>query len=237
LILFSIITINFNNAKGLKKTFESVVCQSYSSLEFIVIDGGSKDGSKEYIESNDNYIDYWVSESDRGIYHAMNKGLNVATGDYCFFLNSGDFFYDKHVLESVAKNINPNSGMVYGLISWEETNQLWNPKRDLKSFEMAFHTLIPHQATFFKTEMIKKLGGFKEEFRVVSDWALMLNILEKKYKTQKIDLIISVCENQGVSAKLAHLIRRERYTYLIKYNFIILLKAYLFSLKSYIRRK
>ncbi|MFN5442861.1 MAG: hypothetical protein ACK48V_01380, partial [Crocinitomicaceae bacterium] len=81
------------------------------------------------------------------------------------------------------------------------------------------------------------LGGYKEEFRVISDCALIIKILEKKYMTQKIDQVISICENQGVSAQLEHLIRKERYRYLIKYNLIILIKAYLFSLIRYIRRK
>lgn len=233
MILFSIITVNFNNLKGLKKTFNSVVGQSFCNYEFIIIDGGSLDGSKEFLCENSSNINYWVSETDRGVYHAMNKGLIKAKGKFCLFLNSGDFFYDKYVLESVDQIINYQSALVYGLICWEESNELWNPKRDLNTFEMAFHSLIPHQATFFKTDVIKNLGGYKEEFKVISDWGLMIRILEKKFKSQKIDQIISFCENQGISSKLEGLIRKERYQYLIKYNLITLLKAYLFNLKRY----
>lgn len=232
-MIISIITINFNNLTGLKKTVESVLSQSYELIEYIIIDGGSSDGSKEYIVEHSEKIDYWVSENDKGVYHAMNKGLEVATGDYCLFLNSGDFFYNSNVVKLFQKEIDVCSSLVYGMIKWEETNQLWNPKRDLKAFEMAFHSLIPHQATFFKTDVIKNLGGYKEEFKVISDWGLMISIIEKKFKSQKIDQIISFCENQGISSKLEDLIRKERYQYLIKYNLITLIKAYLFNLKRY----
>ena len=84
----SIITINYNNLNGLKNTIKSVLDQSFFDFEFIVIDGGSTDGSKGYIELNSAKINYWVSESDRGVYHAMNKGLSKVTGEFCLFLNS-----------------------------------------------------------------------------------------------------------------------------------------------------
>lgn len=99
--IISIITINYNNKVGLKKTIESVIQQDFNSFEFIVIDGGSTDGSYDVIQEYRNYIDYWVSEPDKGIYNAMNKGITIARGEYCNFMNSGDFFYDKNVLSSI----------------------------------------------------------------------------------------------------------------------------------------
>lgn len=93
----SIITINYNNREGLRKTIESVVAQTTREFEYIVIDGGSTDGSVDVIKEFSDYIDYWVSEPDKGIYNAMNKGVKVAHGDYCQFLNSGDWLYDSNV--------------------------------------------------------------------------------------------------------------------------------------------
>ena len=97
----SIITINYNNTKGLRRTIESVACQTSRDYEFIIIDGGSSDGSVDVIKEYADKIDYWVSEPDGGIYPAMNKGVRSAHGEYCIFMNSGDEFYTKDVIESV----------------------------------------------------------------------------------------------------------------------------------------
>ena len=187
---FSIITINFNNSSGLESTIKSVKAQNLIDFQFIVIDGGSSDNSVKVINKNLDIIDYWISEKDNGVYHAMNKGLKEAIGDYCIFLNSGDYFFDTQVLKKVSDSIYINSSLVYGLIEWEGKSLFWNPPGDLKDFEMAFQSLIPHQACFFKTDVIKGLGGYKEEFKVISDWGLMMEILNNKYPTQKMDLII-----------------------------------------------
>lgn len=95
----SIITINYNDKIGLSKTINSVLNQSWQKFEFIVIDGGSNDGGLEVIEQFKDKIDYWVSEPDKGVYNAMNKGIKVAKGEYLIFMNSGDTFYDDQVLE------------------------------------------------------------------------------------------------------------------------------------------
>ena len=97
----SIITINFNNRNGLEKTIESVTSQTCKDFEWIIIDGGSTDGSRELVEKKQKYITYWCSEPDSGIYNAMNKGIKKAKGDYCFFLNSGDRLHDKDVMMNV----------------------------------------------------------------------------------------------------------------------------------------
>ena len=99
---FSIITINYNNCNGLQRTLDSVVSQTCKNFEWIVIDGGSSDGSRELIEQFQQEMTYWCSERDKGIYNAMNKGVEKATGDYCLFLNSGDNFCDSNVIKRLA---------------------------------------------------------------------------------------------------------------------------------------
>ena len=94
-----IITINYNNVDGLRKTINSVISQTFRDFEWIVIDGGSTDGSKDLINQYVEYFSYSISEPDSGVYNAMNKGIKVAHGEYFIFLNSGDYFYDKNVLE------------------------------------------------------------------------------------------------------------------------------------------
>jgi len=97
--ILSIITINYNDKVGLERTLKSVVTQTYKAFEFLVIDGGSTDGSKELIEANKANINYWVSEPDKGIYNAMNKGIIKANGEYLLFINSGDELFSPTVLE------------------------------------------------------------------------------------------------------------------------------------------
>lgn len=97
----SIITINYNNASGLEKTIRSVVEQTYNEYEYIIIDGASSDKSKEVVQGYQQYIDFWCSEKDSGIYNAMNKGIQRASGEYLLFLNSGDILSDSAVLSDI----------------------------------------------------------------------------------------------------------------------------------------
>ncbi len=100
----SIITVNRNNDTGLKKTIDSVISQTYNDFEFIIIDGASTDSSAELIRKYSSYLSYWISEPDNGTYHAMNKGIRVSAGDYCLFLNSGDYLLDDKVLERTLQS-------------------------------------------------------------------------------------------------------------------------------------
>ena len=111
----SIITINFNNSKGLERTFKSVFEQTFQNFEYIVIDGQSIDGSKDLIKANSNKIAYWISEKDHGVYQAMNKGIQQASGEYVLFLNSGDHFTHERILEQTSKELD-GTGIVYGNI-------------------------------------------------------------------------------------------------------------------------
>lgn len=231
----SIITINYNNLSGLIKTIESVINQCYLHFEFIVIDGGSTDGSKDYLISQNERITYWMSEPDRGVYHAMNKGLEQTTGDFCLFLNSGDYFYDDNVLSNLYSQLDKNYGMIYGLIEWEHTGRYWNPKRDLKSFEFVFNSLIPHQASLYRVDALRKIGGFKEKYRVISDWTSMIDLLNAGYKMKKVDLLISKCEAQGISANLVKLVKKEKLHYLMLYSPLTLIRALLFKIKKLLR--
>lgn len=228
----SIITINFNNLLGLKRTCLSITQQLSNDFEFIIIDGGSTDGSKEYIIKHESHVNFWVSEPDKGVYNAMNKGLAQATGDYCIFLNSGDYFVDRNVLRSISEQIDNTTDLVYGLIQWEETLSYWNPRIGIKSFEMAFKSLIPHQGVFFKTEVLKNMGGYIESYKVISDWALLLAIHNKSSKIQKIELVISMCEKQGISSTYEALAKKERMNYLIKYDKKTLIMGFLYQIKK-----
>lgn len=216
-MLISIITINYNNLTGLKKTVESVLCQSYKSVEYIIIDGGSTDGSLDYIKINYDKINYWVSESDDGVYQAMNKGLNIASGEYVIFMNSGDVFYNKHVLLDFI-NLNPNCDLVYGLSRWSKTGLYWNPPRGIKLKDTLAKVLLPHQATFYKTSQLKKNNGFKEEFSIVSDWGVFIDFIVKGYSFDKINLTICLSEPAGLSQKRSFILHLQKIRYIHKYH-------------------
>src|SRR5690348_17657794 len=102
----SIITINLNNVKGLQKTMESVFAQTFTDYEYIIIDGGSTDGSVSEIKKHQNKLVYWISENDKGIYNAMNKGIVKANGEYILFMNSGDYLYTDNTIKEVFQKSN-----------------------------------------------------------------------------------------------------------------------------------
>ena len=195
----SVITINFNNVSGLRMTIESVVGQSYKDYEYIVIDGNSSDGSKDVLKLYDQKISYWVSEPDRGIYHAMNKGIAVAKGDYCIFMNSGDYFYDSFVLEHFI-DLGTTDDIVIGKVHDKMTKKIWfaPPQRDI-SLYFLYSSTIPHQGTFIKTELQKKYL-YDETLRIVADWkffvqAVVLSNCSLKY----VDLSVAFFDTKGVS--------------------------------------
>lgn len=167
----SIITINYNNKAGLTKTIESVISQDYSQFEFIVIDGGSTDGSVEIIKKHKKHINYWVSEPDRGIYHAMNKGIFAAKGEYCNFMNSGDYFCDSHVLTSVFQK-GDSANIICG--NTFTTEWIKAPKSITMSF--LFNQTICHQCAFIKRQLLLKYN-YDENLKIVADRKFFIQAL------------------------------------------------------------
>lgn len=168
----SIITINYNNAAGLKETISSVLNQDYPHIQYIVIDGDSTDGGKEVIAGYKDQIHYWVTEPDEGIYHAMNKGIKVATGDYLLFLNSGDFLIDQQVIKG-AVALGMTADLVSGNMIFHERNENWCPPEVL-TFGTFYEGTIPHPTTFIKRSLFDLVGLYNESNRVVSDWEFFL---------------------------------------------------------------
>jgi glycosyltransferase involved in cell wall biosynthesis len=215
---FSIITINLNNEVGLKKTIESVIKQNYRNFEFLVIDGGSIDGSVDEIKRIESSLSYWVSEPDKGIYDAMNKGIKFATGTYCLFLNSGDCLYSKNILSDFI-NSSVNQDIVIG-----NSIVITNFEEELHSspIELNFRYLslfnIPHQATFIKRALFTSVGLYNCNNYVVSDWEFILKaICLHNSSYRHLDIVISICEPPGISRSIENIDRikleRERAMY------------------------
>ena len=217
----SVITINLNNRSGLEQTVASVISQDFRQFEYIIIDGGSIDGSKEFIKMQDEKIDYFISEPDNGIYSAMNKGIQKATGDYCLFVNSGDVLYNSQVISDIAKyNLVDDiiTGNAY-VKSGHKKLQLVNAPENISFYTFFIHTLL-HQATLIRTSLFKVVGNYNENLRIVADWEFFIKALFLHHSSYKsIDLTISVFDNSGISSRTEnfHVSLREREDTLHRY--------------------
>jgi glycosyltransferase involved in cell wall biosynthesis len=208
----SIITINLNNPIGLQKTIESIVSQTYSEFELIVIDGGSTIDSIVTIRKYTDRIKYWISEPDDGIYQAMNKGIKQANGEYCFFLNSGDYFVNEIVLKRVFDT------EFYEDILFGNLLVCLNGKLEGKStgkkkltFLDVYSSMIKHQSSFIKRQLFEKFGFFNENFKIISDWEFFIKTVGLGGATYRyIDIDISYFDNDGISNNSKKLVSEER---------------------------
>lgn len=202
----SIITISYNNAKGLLRTIESVVNQTYTDYEYIIIDGGSSDNSKQIIESFSDRITYWVSEPDKGVYNAMNKGIAVAKGEYLHFLNSGDSYATSDVLERTFTK-EYTEPLLRGIqICDYGTHQVrWANlgDREVTLYDMFVNTLL-HQATFIRHDMFDKYGKYDETLKIVSDWKFFFQAILGGEKTAFLNFDIVLFEMEGISTNKSH---------------------------------
>ena len=198
--LISIITINYNNAQGLKKTIDSVSSQSFQDFEFIVIDGNSTDNSVDYIKQN-NRINYWVSETDNGIYDAHNKGINKATGDYLLFLNSGDILADNIVLQKVASHFFSKKSFYYGNLILEK-NKVLEKHIAPSSIDLDFmiNSTLWHPCVFIKSELFKLYGLYNVDFKIAGDYEFFIRcLLKPNISTEYINEFIAIFDGNGIS--------------------------------------
>ncbi len=198
--LISIITINYNNAIGLQKTIESVIDQSFQDFEFIVIDGNSTDTSVDAIKANQR-INYWVSETDSGIYNAQNKGLDKAKGDYFLFLNSGDCLADKDTLKNVSGYLD-STGIVYGDLITRAADGVKTHEESPDNADV-YHFMIStlwHPCAFIHRTVFEKAGKYNEAFKITADYEFFIRaILKHGVSSKHIPVPVSVFDLSGIS--------------------------------------
>ena len=203
----SIITINYNNKLGLQKTINSVINQSWQDFEYLVIDGGSNDGSVVLIQENKR-IDYSISQKDSGVYDAMNKGIKVAKGDYLLFLNSGDFLVNETVLSQVFNKLDNKASIYYGDLFYSNKGKrtlLWTPPSEL-SFSYFLNNSLPHPSSFIKKELFFKYFLYNESLKIVSDWEFFIYcICKMNEKYQHLEIVISDFDDSGLSSRKENL--------------------------------
>jgi len=181
----SIITVTYNSERTLRDTIDSVLSQNYTNIEYIIVDGGSVDGTMDIVRSYGSSISKVISEQDKGIYDAMNKGIKMAAGDIIGILNSDDLYNDKQVLDRIVNAFESNnSEAVYGDIVYVEKNDInivvryWKARQyQSKGFYKGWHP--PHPAFFVKKEIYDKYGTFDCSLDISADFELMLRFMEK----------------------------------------------------------
>jgi len=198
----SIITINKNNSSGLKKTIQSVINQTYKDFEYIVIDGNSTDESVEIIKKNSLGINYWASEPDTGIYNAMNKGIRKAQGDYCLFLNSGDWIISSTTLQDVFNEI---SSITIADIFYSDFTRTDGVLIKFPNNLSVIHLIkgpIGHQNSLIKRSLFYEHGFYNEDLSMASDWEFFL-FESWKYKSNfvRIKTSISIFDFNGITSK------------------------------------
>lgn len=208
----SIITVNLNNLPGLQRTLESVHSQSWQDFEHIVIDGGSTDGSAEYLAQKSKWLTWFVSEKDRGIYHAMNKGIAKATGIYLLFLNSGDYLSEPAILETVLPHLT-GEGLIYGDLTLVKKDGSLETKAypDKLTFSDVWDHSLPHPATFIRKDLFGRIGLYNERMKITADWQFfMLAVFSSKTSYKHINLQITVFSLDGICNDPKNLRRTER---------------------------
>lgn len=193
----SIITINRNNKRGLQRTIQSVIQQTFSDYEYIIVDGASTDGSIDILKNISLRPISWESKPDVGVYNAMNKGIDKASGEYCLFLNSGDELKTPDTLDDFFRT-EFIEDIVYGNI---EDNERVIIYPDILTFYNIRWGTLPHPATLIKRKLFEILGKYNEQYKVASDWEFWMKaIIINNCSYKHINQILTVVELAGISA-------------------------------------
>ena len=202
----SILTVVLNDRENLQKTIDSVHTQTYSFIELLVIDGGSSDGTLDVIKENQCSISLFVSEPDFGIYHAMNKGVALATGEFMLFLNAGDTFYSQHSLQHLATRLHPRDKDIFYLChAIKNTGGLIRAKRSV--IKKLFSLPACHQAILYPATAMRKYN-YDPKFRIAADYHHFLRI-SKTFTPIIVDLILVKFDTMGLSSRNRKLLVKD----------------------------
>ncbi len=228
--LITIITVVYNGEKYLEETIQSVTNQTYPNVEYIIIDGGSTDGTVDIIKKYEDKIDYWVSEKDKGIYDAMNKGIDLASGEWINFMNAGDKFVNNQVLVDVDFEKHSKFVLLYG-------NKIQNRSivypLDIKKLELG-EIMACHQSMFFNKDVLKQELYYNLKYKIYGDYELVNRIYIKHPSGIKyIDITIADFAGDGVSSVVSYQKRKDKYLILYEaYGFLGLIKGVFYRLSK-----
>ena len=239
--LISIITVVYNGEKYLEETIQSVINQTYDNVEYIIIDGGSTDGTLDIIKKYEDRIDYWVSERDKGIYDAMNKGIKVSSGYIIGIVNADDYLYEDTLLKIVDKFVSSKCDYTYGSLDYidEKGNQLYTISSiGTESFKHKFFNHMPylHPTMFIKKSVYEKIGLYDTKYKIVADYDFVLRLLENNFKCLKLDFITGCFRVGGVSGDFRVLDESHKLLLNHKKNKLsVYLNIFMLKIKYFIR--
>ncbi|MDP3465855.1 MAG: glycosyltransferase family 2 protein [Sulfuricurvum sp.] len=227
--LMSVVTVVYNGQENLEQTINSVLDQTYDNIEYIIIDGGSRDGTLEIIQKYEDKIDYWVSEPDGGIYSAMNKGASLATGDYISYINADDW-YNNDTIQSVVSAIDHNNiDYIFGNVDIYADNAFHSTLK--KQFEQyKFNTPFGHPALFVKTHHLLTTP-FNTDYKVIADYDFILELIAKKFNHYYLDNSLTNFRLGGISSS-ANLNKEKFRLYYTRFGLIRAVYSYLLSTHS-----
>jgi glycosyltransferase involved in cell wall biosynthesis len=236
--LFSVVTVVFNGEKFIEQTMLSVIDQNCDDREYIIVDGGSTDGTLDIIRKYDDRIDYWVSEQDEGISDAMNKGIRMASGEVVGILHSDDYYADPTVLTRVAGvfALSPQIKALYGIQDYVDpvsgkTLLTWG--RDADPSEIRKRMYIPHPTLFVRREVYEEIGLFRPDYRVAMDYEFALR-LTKYTRPYFLDYKVAVMRDMGMSGKQSGETFRESVRALVEHRYYF--AAFLSGLRNAAKR-
>jgi len=198
--LVSIITVCYNSANTLEHTINSVISQTHKNIEYIIIDGGSTDGTQEIIKKYERYINYWVSEKDEGIYDAINKGISVSTGELVGIINSDDWYNDNAVEIIVNEYMSQRENdILHGnsILHFKESQYLVLPLLDIN--RVRYRMPLNHPACFVTKRAYESYGCFDVKYKIAADYELMLRFYLKGAKFMHVNKVISHMRTGGIS--------------------------------------
>ncbi len=217
----SIITITRNNLCGLQETVQSVCAQSSADFEYIVVEGAGTDGAAEWLQAQLPLFRVagksirFRSEPDTGIYNAMNKGLRMASGEYCLFLNSGDCLVDGRVVEQVLPLLQGADVYYADAIFYTDGQTTKRLYPDRLSFDFFYEDSLCHQAVFYRRNVLQSIGGYDETYRLIADWVLNVRLLRANHRFVHIPLVVARYDMQGLTSGSSGyekcMVERERF--------------------------
>lgn len=206
ILKISVITVCYNSSETIKEAIESVINQTYNNIEYIVVDGLSTDGTQDIIKSYGDKISKFVSEKDKGLYDAMNKGIKLATGDVVGILNSDDFFKDKNVLKTIADAfVKGKTDSVYGdvvIVDPQKKNRIirYYSSKNFKVNDFNRGIMPPHPSVFIKRHLFEKYGYYDLDFKICADFDFLLRLFFiHKINIQYLPLVTTIMKSGGLS--------------------------------------
>lgn len=219
--LISIITVVFNGEKYLEQTIQSVITQNYDNVEYIIIDGGSIDGTLEIIKNYEGQIDYWVSEKDQGIYDAMKKGLRLVSGNLVGYINADDYYMSDILSDMAEVYQQEHKDVIYGDVCYIDENRQENIPAHSTGIKYGFHPyslkwiwvkmLFAHPASFISLRTYKKYGDYDRRFKIAADYDLFIRLVQKRATFYYYKKIFSGFREGGISTTDMKRLQQENF--------------------------